>query len=373
MRTVVSILGARPQFVKAAVVSRALVVAGVREIILHTGQHYDFEMSALFFDELGLPSPEYNLGVGSGSHGVQTGRMLEAIETVLLDVCPDMVLTYGDTNSTLAGALAGAKLHIPIAHVEAGLRSFNRKMPEEINRVLTDHAADLLFAPTQTALGNLRDEGISPDRIIHTGDVMYDVALQFAARAEAVSHVLETLKLQPGKYILATLHRSENTDDRSRLNAILTGLADVARELPVVMPLHPRTRKEIDRAHLSRDVLQGIIVIEPLGYLDMAMLEKHARLIVTDSGGVQKEAYFHAVPCVTLRSETEWRESLEGGCNQLVFPVNRKAVAGHICDALRCDPVFRKDLYGNGQSATQIANTIACWSLNVSPLAGSLA
>jgi UDP-GlcNAc3NAcA epimerase len=354
-------------------VSRALVVAGVSEVVVHTGQHYDFYMSALFFNELDLPPPKYNLGIGSGLHGVQTGRMLEAIEAVLLDVRPEMVLVYGDTNSTLAGALAASKLHIPIAHVEAGLRSFNRQMPEEINRVLTDHAADLLFAPTDTAAENLRNEGIAPEQIIRTGDVMYDAALQFRARAEAVSRALDRLTLKRGKYILATLHRSENTDDRSRLRAILAGLADVAQQLPVVLPLHPRTRKEIDRAHFSHDVLHAIVLLPPLGYLDMAMLEKNARLIVTDSGGVQKEAYFHAVPCVTLRGETEWIESLEGGCNRLAFPANPQAVANRIRDALRCNPKFRKDLYGDGESASRIANTIACWTFGASPLEISFA
>jgi UDP-GlcNAc3NAcA epimerase len=361
MKTVVSIVGARPQFVKAAVVSRALASAGLSDVLVHTGQHYDFEMSGLFFDELGIPAPEYNLGIGSGRHGVQTGRMIEAVESALLNIRPDMVLAYGDTNSTLAGALAAAKLHIPVSHIEAGLRSFNRQMPEEINRVLTDHIADVLFAPTAIAVRNLESEGISAGRIIRTGDVMHDAALWFAARAETASHVLQRLQLQSRMYVLATLHRGENTDDPIRLQAIFEGLAEVAQQLPVVLPLHPRTRKAIERAQIRAAALQRILVLEPLGYLDMTMLEKHARLIATDSGGVQKEAYFHSVPCVTLRGETEWLESLEGGCNQLVFPMNRQAVASGIRESLKRRPTFRSGIYGDGNSAAHIANVISCW------------
>ncbi|HEY4046207.1 MAG TPA: UDP-N-acetylglucosamine 2-epimerase (non-hydrolyzing) [Acidobacteriaceae bacterium] len=359
---VASIVGARPQFIKAVVVSKALASVGVSDVLVHTGQHYDFEMSALFFEELDLSSPKYHLRIGSGSHGAQTGRMLEAIESVLLRDRPDMVVAYGDTNSTLAGALAAAKLEIPICHVEAGMRSFNRQ-PEEINRVLTDHIADLLFAPTATAVRNLNSEGIPAERIIRTGDVMYDAALQFAARADAVSQVLRRLELQPRMYLLATLHRSENTDDPGRLRAIFEGIADVARQLPVVLPLHPRTRREIERTQISETVLQRIRLVEPLGYLDMTMLEKHALLIATDSGGVQKEAYFHGVPCVTLRGETEWTETLVGGCNQLVFPANADVVATRIREALGSEPSFRSDLYGDGHSAMHIANVISCWGL----------
>ena len=367
MKKVVSIVGARPQFVKAAVVSKALASAGVSDVLVHTGQHYDFEMSALFFDELGLPEPEYNLGIGSGLHGVQTGRMIEGIESILMNVSPEMVLTYGDTNSTLAGALAATKLHIPVAHVEAGLRSFNRQMPEEINRVLTDHIADVLFAPTAIAVQNLENEGIPAQRIIRTGDVMHDAALQFSARAESVSLVLQRLKLQSGRYILATLHRGENTDNPSRLRAILEGLADLAQQMPVVLPLHPRTRKAIERAQIHAAALQSILVLEPVGYLDMTMLEKHARLIATDSGGVQKEAYFYRVPCVTLRSETEWLETLEGGCNQIVFPASSEAVAMGIRESLSRQPHFLRDVYGDGHSAVHIAKTISSWDSPRSP------
>jgi len=359
----VTVVGARPQFIKAAMVSRALMRSGVTETLVHTGQHYDFKMSELFFAELNLACPEYNLGVGSGSHGRQTSRMLEGIEAVLLDLRPDMVMTYGDTNSTLAGTLAAAKLHIPVCHVEAGLRSFNRQMPEEINRVLADHMADLLFAPTAIAVQNLEREGIPRERIVRSGDVMYDAMLHFAEKAEAVSRVLEQLKLQRRGYVLATLHRSENTDAPGRLHAIMGGLAEVAQQIPVVLPLHPRTRKEILRAQIPQAVLDRLAVLEPLGYLDMIMLEKHARLIATDSGGIQKEAYFHGVPCVTLRGETEWLESLEGGCNQLVFPASQKIVATRTLEALEQRPVFRSGVYGDGASAQSIANTVACWDL----------
>jgi UDP-GlcNAc3NAcA epimerase len=359
MKTVMSIVGARPQFIKAAVVSRALASAGLPEIMLHTGQHYDFNMSGLFFDELCISAPKYNLEVGSGPHGMQTGRMLEGIEKVLQEVLPEMVLTYGDTNSTLAGALAAAKLHVPIAHVEAGLRSFNRQMPEEINRVVTDHTADLLFAPTTTAVRNLEREGIPCDRIIRTGDVMYDVALKFAA-AEKTGRILQRLGLSSRGYILATLHRNQNTDDTARLHTILESLAQIAEQVAVILPLHPRTRKAIKREQAPPG-LDRITIIEPLGYLDMLGLETHACLIVTDSGGVQKEAYFHHVPCVTLRKETEWLESLEGGCNRLVPPSNSAVIIGAIRASLASTPSFRSDLYGDGHSAERIADFVANW------------
>lgn len=361
MNTVMSIVGARPQFIKAALVSQQLALAGVQEIMLHTGQHYDFSMSGLFFDELRIAEPRYNLAIGSAAHGMQTGRMLEAIETVLQESRPEMVLTYGDTNSTLAGALAAAKLHLPVAHVEAGLRSFNRQMPEEINRVLTDHTADLLFAPTAAAVQNLRNEGIPPNRIIRTGDVMYDAALLFAANGHA-SDILQRLRLQSGGYILATLHRSENTDDPCRLRAILGGLAELSGDFRVIIPLHPRTRKEIAKAQISAEILQRLGLFEPVGYLDMATLEKHARLIATDSGGVQKEAYFHRVPCVTLRGETEWIETLPGKCNTLAFPASTEAVIAALRRALVSRPSFDSNLYGNGRSAADIAAVISCWS-----------
>lgn len=317
---VLTVIGARPQFIKAAVVSRVLrTTPGLREVLVHTGQHYDDNMSRVFFEELEIPEPDYHLGIGGGTHGQNTGRMLEAIERVLFEEKPDWVLVYGDTDSTLAGALAAAKLHIPVAHVEAGLRSFNRRMPEEINRVLTDHISDLLFAPTETAVKNLLREGISPDKIHLVGDVMYDAALYYGEKAEKHSQILKRLGLVPKGYILATVHRAENTDDPNRLRVILEALAEVHREVPVVFPVHPRTRRRTEVYGLQ-NWLDKLLVIEPVGYLDMVMLEKNARLIATDSGGVQKEAFFYRVPCVTLRDETEWVELVDLGWNILCSP-----------------------------------------------------
>jgi len=302
---IATIVGARPQFIKAAIVSRSLrVTPGLQEVLIHTGQHYDDNMSEVFFRELELDRANYNLGIGSGSHGVQTGRMLEAIEDVLIQEAPDWVLVYGDTNSTLAGALASTKLRIPVMHVEAGLRSFDRRMPEEVNRVVTDHVSDLLFAPTRVALVNLSREGIPDSRIHMVGDVMYDAAIYYGNKADVETRILDTLQLWSKEYLLVTLHRSENTEDAERLHIIVEGLKQVARELPIVLPVHPRTQKVLTAEDMLTDLPASIRVIAPVGYLDMQTLEKHARLIATDSGGVQKEAYFHGVPCVTLRETT---------------------------------------------------------------------
>jgi UDP-GlcNAc3NAcA epimerase len=301
-------------------VSRALTKrSGVSEILVHTGQHFDDNMSKVFFDELEIPQPAYNLEIGGGSHGAMTGRMLGAIEEVLVKERPDWVLVYGDTNSTLAGALGAVKLHIPVAHVEAGLRSFNRRMPEEINRVLTDHASELLFAPTETAVSNLTAEGVRGDHVRLVGDVMYDAALFYGNKAGRVSGALSQWGLSAGEYVLTTVHRQENTDEKERLNAIISALNRVAKQIRVVLPLHPRTRKAIDMAglHLS----EGVTVIPPVGYLDMVMLEQHAAVIATDSGGVQKEAFFYRVPCVTLRDETEWVELVDMAWNRLATPL----------------------------------------------------
>jgi len=369
----VHIVGARPQFIKMAAVSRAVAAFNgrggsterIEELIVHTGQHYDYEMSKVFFDELGIPKPDYNLGVGSGSHGEQTGEMLKRIEAVLMKEKPDVVLVYGDTNSTLAGALAAAKLHIPVAHIEAGLRSFNREMPEEMNRVLTDHLSAILFCPTEMAVENLRKEGFtnivndgqllpSPSTshslplnpfsadlpfVANVGDVMYDSVLYNLKLAEERSDILARLYLLPNEpnelnklnkpnkplpYALATVHRAENTDDPERLRSIFQALAEVARELmPVILPLHPRTRKQLDalanRANPTNSMNPtnptNLRIIDPISYLDMLWLEKHARLILTDSGGVQKEAFILRVPCVTFREESEWVETVEAGWN----------------------------------------------------------
>lgn len=351
---VLSIVGARPQFIKAAVVSMQLEASErIKEVLVHTGQHYDVDMSEVFFSELRIPEPAYNLGIGGGTHGENTGRMLEQLEKVMLAEHPEWVLIYGDTDSTLAGALAAVKLHIPVAHVEAGLRSFNRLMPEEINRVLSDHASDLLFAPTNTAVANLRKEGIPEARISLVGDVMYDAALHFGEKADRESDILQRLGLKPKGYILTTIHRAENTDDIERLKAIFDGLAIVAERLPVVLPLHPRTRKALERAGLIDEVRKRLALIDPVGYLDMVALEKNARLIATDSGGVQKEAYFFEVPCVTLRDETEWVELVEAGWNVLAPPTSAERVAETVLNRLdaRGEPVR---VYGDGRAAEKI-------------------
>ena len=357
-----SVVGTRPQFIKAAGVSRALrAKAGVIEVLVHTGQHYDANMSEFFFDELEIPRPDYNLGIGSASHGVQTGQMLAAIERVAIDEKPDWMLVYGDTNSTLAGALAAAKLHLPVAHVEAGLRSFNRRMPEEINRVVADHLSALLFAPTQVAVDQLRKEGMQPEKIYLVGDVMYDVALYYAEKAQEQNHRWVELGLKAKQYVLATIHRAENTDSADRLRAIVDGLAGVARDVPVVLPLHPRTRKALQREGLMQGVSSRLRVLDPVGYLDMVLLEKNASLIATDSGGVQKEAFFYRVPCVTIRDETEWVELVEAGANKLCPPRSGERIGEMIRAGLRngfpADAAL--DLYGDGAAAAQIATIVA--------------
>ena len=356
---IVSIVGARPQFVKAATVSRALArTASIREVLVHTGQHYDTNMSGVFFDELGIPKPSYNLGIGSAGQGAQTGRMLEAIENVLIEERPDWVLVYGDTNSTIAGALAAAKLHISVAHVEAGLRSFNRRMPEEVNRVVTDHLSDLLFAPTTTAVKNLAHEGIDAAKVAMVGDVMYDTALHFRERALSQSRIRDLLDLSEGQYVLATIHRAENTDEPARLRAIIGAIAQVSKDRRVVLPVHPRTRNAIRNAGLS--LPDTLHLIEPVSYLDMVMLECGAELIVTDSGGVQKEAYFFRVPCLTLRNETEWVELVQCGWNRLLAPTDEAAVAEGIRTALRAGrpDTWLASLYGDGAAADAIASCL---------------
>lgn len=344
---IVTVVGARPQFIKAAPVSRALQAVGHVEFLVHTGQHYDYGMSQVFFDELGLPEPDVNLGAGSGLHGAQTGAMLAGVEQVLLEQKPDWVLVYGDTNSTLAGALAAAKLHIPVAHVEAGLRSFNRRMPEEINRVLTDHISALLFCPSQTAVDNLAAEGITGG--VHlVGDVMADALAWAAARAQTHSDVLQRLGLTEKGFLLATVHRAENTDDPARLRTILDAFA--ALDEPLIFPVHPRTRDRIQMLNLSSAV-PHLQFIDPVGYLDMVRLEQGARMIMTDSGGIQKEAYWLGVPCVTLRDETEWMETVELGWNVLAGAEKERIVA-----AVRGwkMPEQRPALYGDGGAAERI-------------------
>lgn len=351
-----SVVGARPQFIKAAVVSRALAERGIEEVLVHTGQHYDADMSDVFFDELELPRPAHHLGIGGGSHGRMTGRMLEAIEAVLVDEAPDWCLVYGDTNSTLAGALAAVKLHVPIAHVEAGLRSHNRRMPEEINRVLTDHAADLLFAPTDTAANCLAAEGLSA-RCCQVGDVMYDAALYYGGIASQ-RDTLARFGLQRGQFVLATVHRAENTNSKSRLKIIVDALLEVARDLDVVLPLHPRTRAGLEAVGLLRSLEDAIQLIPPVGYLDILELQRNAALVATDSGGVQKEAFFCGVPCVTLREETEWEELIELGWNVLAPPEEAAVVAETIKSQIGTSGQLAHP-YGEGNAANIIAQVLA--------------
>jgi len=357
---IATVIGARPQIIKASVVSRSLrSIPGVREVLIHTGQHYDENMSGVFFEELRMPQPDYNLQVGSGSHGCQTGRMLAEIETVLASVRPDWLLVYGDTNSTLAGALAAAKLGVPVAHVEAGLRSFNRAMPEEINRVMTDHLSDLLFAPTEAALANLANEGINGPKVVRTGDVMFDAALHHADEAESTSNILGRLGVIRKEYALLTIHRPENTDDPRRLSSIIEAIIRFAKHLPVVFPVHPRTRGRLRANCAIGSVPRGFHILEPVGYRDMIILEKNARLIATDSGGIQKEAAFYSVPCVTLRSQTEWTELVDRGYNQVVPPSSSEVVFSALQRASRLTLPSPNGLYGDGHSADCIAQMLS--------------
>jgi UDP-GlcNAc3NAcA epimerase len=351
--TILTVVGARPQFIKAAPVSKALKERGIREILLHTGQHYDTTMSQVFFDELEIPAPEINLGIGSCSHGKQTGRMLEDIETHLLEQKPDILLVYGDTNSTLAGALAAAKLHFPVAHIEAGLRSYNRKMPEEHNRVLTDHCSTHLFCPTQTALDNLAKEGLTQN--IHlVGDPMLDAALHFLPIAKEKSTILPDHVLTPGEYYLATLHRPSNVDEPSVLAPLIECLGTLP--LPVVFPIHPRTQSKVEQ--LPNLLSDNLKIIPPVGYLDMLQLLDNAKALLTDSGGLQKEALFLKTPCITLREETEWTETLGKNANQLTGPHPDKIQA-----ALRNLPdpaAFTGHTpFGEGTSAQQTSKILA--------------
>lgn len=416
----IHIVGARPQFIKMAAVSRAIAQHNrghdpgeqIEELIIHTGQHYDYEMSKVFFDELEIPKPDYNLGVGSAPHGEQTGEMLKRIEPVLVKERPDVVLVYGDTNSTLAGALAAAKLHIPVAHIEAGLRSFNKAMPEEINRVLTDHVSTILFCPTETAVKNLQKEGFTNivndghlvsdphlyklrttnhgPVVINVGDVMYDSVLYNLKLAEERSDILNRLHLLPNepkepnkpnelneptelnklnkpmRYALATIHRAENTDDPKRLRSIFHGLTEIAkRGLPVILPLHPRTENALQRDlsdHELRTIHSELKIVDPLPYLDMLILEKNAQSILTDSGGVQKEAFILQVPCITLREESEWVETIEAGRNVLAG-----ADKEQIVEAAR-QFGFQKQKpsglpgspYGDGHASERIIEVVTC-------------
>ncbi|PJD96595.1 MAG: UDP-N-acetylglucosamine 2-epimerase (non-hydrolyzing) [Legionella sp.] len=341
-----TIVGARPQFIKTAVVSRALKTRDdIDEVIIHTGQHYDANMSNVFFNELDIPSPDYNLGIGGGTHGQNTGRMIEQIESVLLQEKPEWVLVYGDTDSTLSASIAASKLHIPIAHVEAGLRSFNRLMPEEINRILTDHVSHLLFTPSILASEQLIKEGISNTKIKYVGDVMYDAALFYKHKAKKLDHV--NLK---DNFILCTIHRAENTSCPAGLKSIIQALQEIALQTQIILPIHPRTKKYIDKLGLNVD---NVVMIDPIGYLEMIFLLSNAQAVITDSGGLQKEAYFFKKPCITLREQTEWTELVECGANTLVTIKQEKIVSAV---NLMLDKKINFDslLYGDGRAAEKI-------------------
>lgn len=361
MKKIVTILGARPQFIKASVVSHAIKQTdSMHEVVVHTGQHFDANMSDVFFSELGMSKPEYFLDIHGGTHGAMTGRMLVDVEQVLITEKPDVVLVYGDTNSTLAGALAAAKLHIPVAHVEAGLRSFNMSMPEEINRILTDRISHWLFTPTSAALENLKREGYSTERIFNVGDVMYDVALFYGSRALPDNGLMAVLGLASKSYVLATVHRAENTDHPERLIAIVDALEATSHKIPVVWPLHPRTRAILNKMGRLDQLSQKVNLIEPIGYLAMVQLEKYAALIVTDSGGVQKEAFFYQVPCITLRDETEWVELVNAGWNTLVPPLDGNNVQVNISSCIEKKGSDIKP-YGLGDSANLIAKILSVY------------
>ncbi|WP_035288372.1 UDP-N-acetylglucosamine 2-epimerase (non-hydrolyzing) [Clostridium sp. KNHs214] len=346
---IITIVGARPQFIKAAAVSN-IIRKEHEEVLIHTGQHYDENMSKVFFEELNIPKPDYNLGVGSGSHGKQTGEMLSKLEEIYLKEKPDLVLVYGDTNSTLAGALAASKLLIPVAHVEAGLRSFNKAMPEEQNRILTDHISELLFVPTTTAENNLKNEGVIKG-VHNVGDVMFDAVLHFKKLSQEKSKILKKIGLEDEEFILTTIHRAENTNDINRLKNIIEALNESDEK--IVLPLHPRTKKYIEDYGLKFG--ENIKVIEPIGYLDMISLEMHAKKIVTDSGGVQKEAFFMGKPCVTMRDETEWVETVQNGWNVIVG-TNKEAILQNIKNFIPKEE--QKNIFGDGHAGDRILKII---------------
>lgn len=379
---ILTVIGARPQFIKAAAVSREIArraksgSTSIQEILVHTGQHYDDNMSQVFFEELNIPKPDYNLGVGSGSHGEQTAQMLASIEKLLFEERPDWLLVYGDTNSTLAGALAAAKLHIPVAHVEAGLRSYNRQMPEELNRVLTDHIATLLFCPTVTAVRNLQQEGfvrivedgqltpivgsynLPPNKptVVNVGDVMYDSLLFYLNMLDGGVQTLGRFGLEHGGYCLATVHRAENTDDRERFQEILSGFNKISETMSILWPVHPRTRRLLEEFEGIINP-KGIRFIEPLGYLDCLALQRNAHAILTDSGGVQKEAYLLGIPCITLRDETEWVETVEAGANVLVG-ANTLGIVEAFESLAERKADIKDGRFGDGAASIRIVDTL---------------
>lgn len=365
---IVTVIGARPQIIKAAALSRAIkehFEKEVKEVIVHTGQHYDDNMSQVFFDELGIPAPNYNLGVGSASHGVQTAKMIEGIEEILLKEKPDYIVLYGDTNSTLAGAVAASKIHVPIVHIEAGLRSFNKSMPEEINRICCDHCSTLLFSPTATGYKNLVNEGFNPDNkrrftidnpgIYHCGDVMYDNSKHFANIADKKSQILDKEGLRGVDYVLCTIHRDNNTDQPERLNAIFKALLKISESKMVVLPLHPRTSKLLN-VNLEKSLFEKITnnpnikILPPASFLDMIVLERHAQMVVTDSGGVQKEAFFFQKPCLILRTETEWKEIVECGA-AVITDADEERIIKSFNNYMENPPHKFPEIFGDGKAA----------------------
>lgn len=377
MKKIITVIGARPQIIKAAAISRAIknnFSDKILEVIVHTGQHYDENMSQIFFEELEIPFPNYNLNVGSGSHGEQTAKMLEGLENIYLKEKPDAVIVYGDTNSTIAGALAAAKIHIPVIHIEAGLRSFNKAMPEEINRIACDHMSTLLFTPSETGHRNLLNEGIKNDqkeaasinnpKIYLCGDIMYDNSLYFSAMSEQKSEILKELEITTDGFILCTIHRDTNTDDTANLNAIFRALLRIQKtsHLKIVLPLHPRTKEKLN-SHLDENLLTEINqnknfkIIPPLGFLDIISLEKNARLIITDSGGLQKEAFFFQKPCVILREQTEWIEIVENG-NALIAGANELKIISSVETLIKRTDFTYPNLYGDGNAANFICKKI---------------
>jgi UDP-GlcNAc3NAcA epimerase len=353
---ILTILGARPQFIKAGSVSREIAKhQEIEELIIHTGQHYDANMSDIFFEEMKIPKPNYFLGIGGKSHGAMTGQMIEKIEEVALSEKPDWIMVYGDTNSTLAGAIVASKLHIKLAHIEAGLRSFNMKMPEEVNRILTDRVSNILFCPTNTAIQNLKNEGYEnfDCKIVKSGDVMQDGAFFYKNLAVKPSFKIKN------DFILCTIHRAENTDDETRLKSIFEALEEIAKEKQVILPLHPRTKKILENLKLN---IQNLTIIEPIGYLEMVWLIDNCDFVMTDSGGLQKEAYFLEKQCITLRDETEWVELVECGANTLVNANKEK-----ILDAYQNNSEFNKenaslDLYGHGKASEKIINELKAYN-----------
>mgnify|MGYP001195333555 CR=1 FL=1 len=354
---VLTIIGARPQFIKAAPLSKKFSKNNIHEILVHTGQHYSRNMSHIFFDELEMAQPHYNLGIGSFTHGKQTGRMIEKIEKTLFIEKPDVVIVYGDTNSTLAGAIAASKINIPVSHIEAGLRSFNMKMAEEQNRIMTDHLSSLLFTPTKEANKNLLKENIDQKKIIFSGDIMLDAVNIFYDLAKKRSKIIDILNLNETKFCLLTIHRAENTNDVGNLKILFNNLVKIRHEYKIIFPIHPRTKKILGKNLMNECTKKGIQFIEPIGYLDMLMLQKKSSIIITDSGGIQKEAFFSKVPCIVIREETEWVELIKFGYNKICKKENFNEIDSMIYSMINIS-ISKSNIFGNGDAAKKIFERI---------------